>query len=222
MEREPMREMRNRNLRNIAFITIVVILGLILLQSWFGRSDGGSEITYTQFIEIVERGGVASVYIREDVAQATVRPLVEAEITLSVENRSDGVLTLVALSNDRYGDLASLGTLDLPADLLPGEAFTGSLEVPVYGEAFDRDPGVTTATLLDEAGGTVTVSDASPTVALLTEPASVEKTEVDLGHIDPGGEIEARLPADTSSTTSSSTRTWRAWSTHRPPPAASS
>jgi len=198
MERDPMREMRNRNLRNIAFITIVVILGLILLQSWFGRSDGGSEITYTRFIEIVERGGISSVYIREDVAQATVLPLVEAEITLSVANRSDGVLTLVALSNDRYGDLASLGALDLPANLLPGETFTGSLEIPVYGEAFDRDPGVTTATLIEETGGTVTVSDASPTATLPTVPASVEKTEVDLGHVDPGGEIEARLPADTS------------------------
>ena len=72
MEKEPLREMRNRNLRNIAFITIVVILGLILLQSWFGRDSGRNEISWSLFRNFVETGQVAQVTIKDDVAQAVL------------------------------------------------------------------------------------------------------------------------------------------------------
>ena len=72
MEREPLREMRNRNLRNIAFITIVVILGLILLQSWFGRDSGGNEISWSLFRNFVETGQVAQVTVKDDIAQAVL------------------------------------------------------------------------------------------------------------------------------------------------------
>ncbi len=72
MEREPMREMRNRNLRNIAFITIVVILGLILLQSWFGRDGGQNEISWSLFKTFVESGQVAQVTIKDNIAEAVL------------------------------------------------------------------------------------------------------------------------------------------------------
>jgi len=72
MEKEPLREMRNRNLRNIAFITIVVILGLILLQSWFGRDGGQNEISWSLFRNFVETGQVAQVTIKDDIAQAVL------------------------------------------------------------------------------------------------------------------------------------------------------
>jgi cell division protease FtsH len=72
MEKEPLREMRNRNLRNIAFITIVVILGLILLQSWFGRDSGRNEISWSLFRNFVETGQVAQVTIKDDIAQAVL------------------------------------------------------------------------------------------------------------------------------------------------------
>jgi len=67
-----MREIRNRNLRNIAFITIVVILGLILLQSWFGRDSGQSEVSWSLFRTLVETGQVAQVTIKDNVARATL------------------------------------------------------------------------------------------------------------------------------------------------------
>ena len=70
MNREPLREMRNRNLRNIAFITIVVILGLILLQSWFGRDSGRNEINWSLFRSLVESGQIAQVTVKDNVAQA--------------------------------------------------------------------------------------------------------------------------------------------------------
>jgi len=70
MEKDPMKDMRNRNLRNIAFITIVVILGLILLQSWFGRDGDRNEVSYTLFRKFVETGQVAQVTIKDDVARA--------------------------------------------------------------------------------------------------------------------------------------------------------
>jgi len=72
MDREPLREMRNRNLRNIAFITIVVILGLILLQSWFGRDSGRDEISWSLFRSLVESEQVAQVTVKDNVAQAVL------------------------------------------------------------------------------------------------------------------------------------------------------
>ncbi len=72
MEKKPLREMRNRNLRNIAFITIVVIIGLILLQSWFGRDSGHSEISWSLFRNFVETGQVAQVTIKDGVARAVL------------------------------------------------------------------------------------------------------------------------------------------------------
>jgi len=72
MQKDPLREMRNRNLRNIAFITIVVILGLILLQSWFGRDSGQDEISWSLFRHLVESGQVAQVTVKDDIAQAVL------------------------------------------------------------------------------------------------------------------------------------------------------
>ena len=90
MERDPMRELRNRNLRNIAFITIVVILGLILLQSWFGRDAGQNEITYSEFRDYVTDGRVTSVIVKDDVATAEViDPVTGREVTLTARLPED-------------------------------------------------------------------------------------------------------------------------------------
>ncbi|MBU0596496.1 ATP-dependent metallopeptidase FtsH/Yme1/Tma family protein, partial [Candidatus Bipolaricaulota bacterium] len=72
MERDPLRDMRNRNLRNIAFITIVVILGLILLQSWFGGNNDQNEISYSLFRTFVESDQVAQVTIKDNIAEAVM------------------------------------------------------------------------------------------------------------------------------------------------------
>ena len=72
MEKQPLRDLRNRNLRNIAFITIVVILGLILLQSLFGSSDSGDEVSYSEFRNYVTSGQVVQVVIKDDVASAVL------------------------------------------------------------------------------------------------------------------------------------------------------
>jgi len=70
MEKGPSRDLRNRNMRNIAFITISVILALILLQSWFGRPGDENEISYSAFRSQVEKGQIARVVIKDDVAHA--------------------------------------------------------------------------------------------------------------------------------------------------------
>ena len=197
-----MRDQRNRNLRNIAFITIVVILGLILLQSWFGRGDGGAEISYTRFREIVEAGGISEVSVREDagLARATIRPLIEAEFEIVVANGSDDTLTLVLLSHDRYGSFDGRGTLVLPAVLRPDAELRETFRMSVYGEATDRMPGVTTAVLQRRDGDReiITTSDAPDDPASLTSPVVVRKTENDRGLIEAGGELEVRLPLDAS------------------------
>lgn len=71
MEKEPMKDLRTRNLRNIALITVVVIVGLILLQSWFGKDQKGEEIEYTRFRALVESEGIVSVVIKNDRGEAT-------------------------------------------------------------------------------------------------------------------------------------------------------
>ena len=37
MQKDSMKDLRSRNLRNIAFITILVIVALLVLQSWYGN-----------------------------------------------------------------------------------------------------------------------------------------------------------------------------------------
>jgi len=196
MERDPMRDLRNRNLRNIAFITIVVILGLILLQSWFGRSGSSTEITFTRFREIVERGGVSQVRIRDDVAQATILPLIETQFLFTVSNNSGETLTLISLSHDRYGEFNGYESIDLPVVVPSGAAHSERVRYPVYGEEFFRDPGTMTAVLRNSQGVQTTVTDdpLDPTPRLAG--VSVSKAEEDGVMIEPGGEIEARLPED--------------------------
>jgi len=196
MERDPMRDLRNRNLRNIAFITIVVILGLILLQSWFGRGNGSTEISFTRFREIVERGGVSQVRIRDDVAYATVRPLIEAEFQLVVENRSDETLTLVSLSHDRYGEFDGYETILLPVVLAPYETFAKNVRYPVYGESGYRDPGIMTAVLLAADGTRITATDNTVDLGGYASQILVSKTEQDKAMVESGSEVEARLPED--------------------------
>jgi len=71
MEKDPLKDLRNRNLRNIAFITVIVILGLILLQSWLGGGKTKNEIQYTLFTTLVENDQIVSVSIKDNRAEAT-------------------------------------------------------------------------------------------------------------------------------------------------------
>ena len=190
-----MRNLRNRNLRNIAFITIVVILGLILLQSWFGGSDGSNEISYTRFREIVERGGISQVRVRDDVAHATTRPLIETEFEIVVENRTSETLILVSLSHDRYGEFNGYETIELPAIIPAGGTYMKRVGYLVYGEYGYRDPGIMTAVLLSNDGIEFTASDALD-LPVSASPVAVTTRETDQGLIEPGAEIEARLPQD--------------------------
>jgi cell division protease FtsH len=196
MERDSMRDLRNRNLRNIAFITIVVILGLILLQSWFGRSGNTSQITFSQFSEIVKEGGVSAVRVRDDVAQAAVKPLIEASFLLRVENDTDEDLTLVSLSHDRYGEFAGYDTVELPADIPPGTTYERRIRYLVYGELGSRDPGTMTAVLDDDVGGQITVTDDPLDANPALFRVHVSKAEQDNALVQPAAEVEAHLPQD--------------------------
>ncbi|MBU1048744.1 ATP-dependent zinc metalloprotease FtsH [Candidatus Bipolaricaulota bacterium] len=72
MEKPSLRDPRNRNLRNIAFITVVVILGLILLQSLFGNGTSGEKVSYSDFKVLVNSGNVAEIVVKDNVATATL------------------------------------------------------------------------------------------------------------------------------------------------------
>ncbi len=66
MEKDPLRDLRNRNLRNIALITVIVIIALIVFQSWFGGNKTQNEVNYSLFRTMVQNGQVASIAIKDN------------------------------------------------------------------------------------------------------------------------------------------------------------
>ena len=66
MEKDPLKDLRNRNLRNIALITVIVIIGLIVFQSWFGGDKTQQEVNYSLFRNMVANGQVVSIEIKEN------------------------------------------------------------------------------------------------------------------------------------------------------------
>ncbi|HEX32071.1 MAG TPA: hypothetical protein ENF88_00070, partial [Candidatus Acetothermia bacterium] len=66
VEKDPLRDLRNRNLRNIALITVLVIIGLIIFQSWFGGNKALQEVNYSLFRSMVGNGQVASISIKDN------------------------------------------------------------------------------------------------------------------------------------------------------------
>jgi len=99
VDKDPLRDLRNRNLRNIAFITVLVILGLILVQSWLGGGKAKNEVNYSLFRTMVENDQIAAVSIKDNRATA---------VTLNGETLtgSNGVfvreITLVPGGNTLY------------------------------------------------------------------------------------------------------------------------
>lgn len=71
MKKDSLREFRNRNLRNIAVITVVVIFGLILLQSMFGSRGKTDEISYSLFRTLASSAQISAVTIRDNRGEGT-------------------------------------------------------------------------------------------------------------------------------------------------------
>ncbi|MEI6170938.1 MAG: ATP-dependent zinc metalloprotease FtsH [bacterium] len=70
MQKDSIKDLRSRNLRNIAFITILVIVALLVLQSWYGNKAPTDEISFTSFETLVKQGKIVEVNVREDIASA--------------------------------------------------------------------------------------------------------------------------------------------------------
>jgi cell division protease FtsH len=66
VDKDPLKDLRNRNLRNIALITVIVIIGLIIFQSWFGGDSADQEVNYTLFRSLVSSGQIASIEIQDN------------------------------------------------------------------------------------------------------------------------------------------------------------
>jgi len=71
VEKDPLKDLRNRNLRNIAFITVIVILGLVLVQSWLGGGNAKNEVTYSLFRTMVASDQITAVSIKDNRATGT-------------------------------------------------------------------------------------------------------------------------------------------------------
>jgi len=88
MERDPAKDARNRNLRNIAILTVLVIVGLVLVNSWQGSTEKYPEKDYSYFISQVNADQVASIVIKD--ARGTVTT--KAEGTFVVQLPQDEAL----------------------------------------------------------------------------------------------------------------------------------
>ncbi|MDP3179310.1 MAG: ATP-dependent metallopeptidase FtsH/Yme1/Tma family protein, partial [Spirochaetaceae bacterium] len=71
MQKDSMKDMRSRNLRNIAFITILVIVGILVLQTWYGSNTSEKETDYSEFRSLVEKGQIREITIRDGIARVT-------------------------------------------------------------------------------------------------------------------------------------------------------
>jgi len=71
MEKDPLKDLRNRNLRNIALIVALVILGLILIQSLFGGNRTTNEVDYTLFRTLVKSNQINAITIKDNHGTAT-------------------------------------------------------------------------------------------------------------------------------------------------------
>jgi cell division protease FtsH len=71
VKKDQLREFRNRNLRNIAVITVIVIFGLILLQSMFGGGRKTDEISYSLFRTLAGSAQISTVTIRDNRGEGT-------------------------------------------------------------------------------------------------------------------------------------------------------
>jgi cell division protease FtsH len=67
----PGEKKRNRGFRNIALIAIALIFSLVILQSFFNNSETRQELTYTQFLDLVNSGQVAKVTIKGNLITGT-------------------------------------------------------------------------------------------------------------------------------------------------------
>ena len=102
MSKDSIKEMRSRNLRNIAFITILVIVALIALETWYGGKPT-NEITYTEFTSELKQGKIASIVIRDDVGQV-----------VTVDNQTLTVRMPPAVT--AYQDLLASSSVDVKYD----------------------------------------------------------------------------------------------------------
>ena len=88
MDKDPVKDARNRNLRNIAILTILVILGLVLVNSWQGNTGKYPEKDYSYFVNLVKTDQVTSIVIKDDRGTVTTK----AEGTIVVQLPPDETL----------------------------------------------------------------------------------------------------------------------------------
>jgi hypothetical protein len=108
--------------------------------------------------------------------------------TVTVTNLSDETVTITALSDDRFGNLAGKGTCAIGAELDPDEQYSCQFSGSVTGNAGLVHTNVVTATAEDDEGtedsdtddATVTITDVKPTI-------TVDKTATPLTRAEPGG-----------------------------------
>ncbi len=161
MQKDSMKDMRSRNLRNIAFITILVIVALLVLQTWHGTTTTEKEASYSDFRTLVERGQIRDVTIRDGNAHATT---VNGD-TLLVRLPDDPA-AYQDLVNQAPGDyIGAFGTITFDPGVQTQTVSVSTLIDSVYepSETFVLTLSRPTAASLGNAVGVGTILDGSST-----------------------------------------------------------
>ncbi len=159
MQKDSMKDMRSRNLRNIAFITILVIVALLVLQTWHGTTTTDKEASYSEFRALVERGQIRDVTIRDGNARATT---VNGD-TLLVRLPDDPA-AYQDLVNQAPGDyIGAFGTVTFDPGVQVQTVSVSTLVDSVYepSETFVLTLSRPTAASLGNAVGVGTILDGS-------------------------------------------------------------
>ncbi len=159
MQKNSMKDVRGRNLRNLAFITIVVIVGLLVLQTWRGNPATEREETYTEFRALVKSGQIQAVVIRDGSAHAVMVGGDKLVVRLP-----DDPATYEDLVNQAPGDyVPAFGTLTFDPGIQVQTISVATLADSEYepDESFVLTLSSPTAAILGNAVGAVTILDSA-------------------------------------------------------------
>ncbi len=157
MQKDSMKDMRSRNLRNIAFITILVIVALLVIQTWRGATTDDKEANYSEFRALVERGQIREVVIRDGSARATtvsgdallVRlpddPAMYQDLVNQAPGDYIGAFGTITFDPGTQAQTVAVTTLS-DSNYDPGETFALTLSSPT---AATLGNAVATGTILD-------------------------------------------------------------------------
>ena len=204
MERNQQRDPRNRNLRNIAFLAVVVIISLIVIQSWLSGGASQNEIDYTRFRALVDAQRVESITIKDARGTAVVSNRDTARVAVVVGDDAappdapstpDTTGDVVFAVDDVYKGFADAVLAPSPPGVMRND------RTPVLERQGQQAAGqVERVILLEEPSHGTLSLNADGSFVYTPDPgfAGIDEFRYALVGVEPTLDIVAQLPEDPS------------------------